>query len=101
LPRLVLQPLVENAVLHGVSRLPQGGVIEIDIAADDGILRLAVRNPAPTPREGDGSRGAQHAQRSIGHRLAYAFGPRAGMTAAWDAGYYRCELKVPVTGERT
>src|SRR5207342_678673 len=100
LPRLVLQPLVENAVLHGVSRRPQGGTIEIDIVADGGVLRLAVRNPAPPPREGDGSCGAQHAQRSIGHRLAYAFGPRAGMTAAWDAGYYRCELKVPITGER-
>ena len=86
---------------HAVWRLPIGGRIEIDIAADDGILRLAVRNPAPTPREGDGNRGAQHAQRSIGHRLAYAFGPRAGMTAAWDAGYYHCELKVPITGERT
>jgi two-component system sensor histidine kinase AlgZ len=101
LPRLVLQPLVENAVLHGISRLPQGGMIEIDIAADADMLLLAVRNPAPPQREGDGNRGAQHAQRSIGHRLAYAFGPRAGMTAAWDAGYYRCELKVPITGERT
>jgi two-component system sensor histidine kinase AlgZ len=101
MPRLILQPLVENAVLHGISRLPQGGTIEIEIAAEGGVLRLAVRNPAPAPREGDGSRGAQHAQRSIGHRLAYAFGPRAGMTAAWDAGYYRCDLRVPVTGSAT
>jgi two-component system sensor histidine kinase AlgZ len=94
LPRLVLQPLVENAVLHGISRLPQGGTVEIELRQDGELLRIAVRNPSPPPRDPDG-RGAQHAQRSIGHRLAYAFGPRARMAAAWEAGYYRCELSVP------
>jgi two-component system sensor histidine kinase AlgZ len=99
LPRLLLQPLVENAVLHGISRLPQGGEVEIALEADDRHLLVVVRNPAPPPRERDtgdgGSGGAQHAQRSIGHRLAYAFGPQAGMTSAWQEGYYRCELRIP------
>jgi two-component system sensor histidine kinase AlgZ len=103
LPRLLLQPLVENAVLHGISRLPQGGEVEIALEADDRRLLVVVRNPAPPPRERDagggnsdgGSGGAQHAQRSIGHRLAYAFGPQAGMTSAWQEGYYRCELRIP------
>ena len=96
LPRLLLQPLVENAVLHGVSQLPQGGTIEITLAAEGGLLQLTIRNPAPPPRADAGGRGAQHAQRSIGHRLTYAFGPRAGMTAAWEEGYYRCELTLPI-----
>ena len=103
LPRLLLQPLVENAVLHGISRLPEGGEVEITLQAEDRRLLVVVRNPAPPPRERDagggnsdgGSGGAQHAQRSIGHRLAYAFGPQAGMTSAWQEGYYRCELRIP------
>ncbi|MFC7300578.1 sensor histidine kinase [Cognatiluteimonas weifangensis] len=95
LPRLLLQPLVENAVLHGIARLPQGGTVEIALEVQAQRLRIAVRNPAPPPRERDGG-GAQHAQRSIGHRLAYAFGPQAGMTSAWEAGYYRCELQLPL-----
>jgi len=93
-PRLVLQPLVENAVLHGISRLAEGGTIEIDLSADDGLLRIVVRNPSPPPREFDAS-GTGHAQRSIGHRLAYAFGARARMAAGWEDGYYRCELRIP------
>lgn len=97
LPRLVLQPLVENAVLHGVSRLPQGGTVEISLAVDGGRLRIAVRNPTPpSPGTSASGGGAQHAQRNIGHRLAYAFGSRAGMTASHDAGCYRCELQVPL-----
>ncbi|MEO6264451.1 MAG: histidine kinase [Luteimonas sp.] len=99
LPRLVLQPLVENAVLHGVSRLPQGGCVEIGLEADGDLLRIVVRNPSPPPGGERDRGGTQHAQRSIGHRLAYAFGPRARMTADWKEGYYRCELAVPIAGE--
>lgn len=95
LPRLVLQPLVENAVLHGVSRLPQGGTVEIALGVGGGRLHVVVRNPAPAA-EAALRGGAGHAQRSIGLRLAHAFGPRARMTSGWDAGYYRCELEVPI-----
>ncbi len=96
LPRLLLQPLVENAVLHGIARLPEGGEVEISMACQDGMLRIAVGNPAParTAAAGD-HRGARHAQRSIGDRIAHAYGPRAGLTVDAGAGYYRCELRVP------
>ncbi len=100
MPRLVLQPLVENAVLHGVSRLPEGGRIEIRIARESGTLHISIANPAPAAQAA-GSGGNRHAQRSIGHRLAYAFGPEARMTAGWDAGYYRVELRLPVPKEDT
>jgi two-component system sensor histidine kinase AlgZ len=95
LPRLVLQPLLENAVLHGISRLPEGGCVRIELASDDDLLRIAVSNRSPQP-DGSAGPGAHHAQSSIGHRLAYAFGPRARMTAGWDDGYYRCELAIPL-----
>src|SRR6476659_5472235 len=90
LPRLVLQPLIENAVVHGVSRLPQGGCVRIELSTVGDLLRVVVSNRAPPP-DGSAGSGARHAQQSIGHRLAYAFGPRARMTAAWHDGYYRCE----------
>jgi two-component system sensor histidine kinase AlgZ len=92
----VLQPLVENAVLHGVAMLHEGGTVQIALAVDDGLLRISIGNPAPPPRKGDDGSGARHAQRSIGDRLAYAFGARAGLTARHEEGYYRCEIRVPV-----
>ncbi|MGY1458462.1 MULTISPECIES: sensor histidine kinase [unclassified Luteimonas] len=64
-------------------------------------LRLKVRNPS-LPSDAPGVHGAGHAQRSIAHRLGYAFGPRARMACGWDAGYYACELELPLaTGRRT
>ena len=95
MPRLVLQPLLENAVLHGISRLPPGGTIEIAIDADPTRLRVHVRNPS-LPPEQNGVHGAGHAQRSIGHRLGYMFGPRARMVSAWHDGYYDCEIVLPL-----
>src|SRR5690606_6871092 len=101
MPRLVLQPLLENAVLHGISRLPEGGTVEIAIEAGNDRLRLKVRNPS-LPPDAPGVHGAGHAQRSIAHRLGYAFGPRARMACGWDAGYYACELELPLaTGRST
>jgi len=100
LPRLVLQPLVENAVLHGVSRLPAGGTIDIELSADADCLLVTVHNPAPPPRERDapleGRGGSGHARSSIAHRLAYAYGPRARVTGRWHEGYYLAELRVPL-----
>ena len=100
LPRLVLQPLVENAVLHGISRLPSGGTIDIEIRTDADCLHVSVHNPAPPPRERDvaleGRGGSGHAQRNIAHRLAYTFGPRARVTGRWHESYYLAEFRVPL-----
>jgi two-component system sensor histidine kinase AlgZ len=101
LPRLVLQPLVENAVLHGISRLPEGGAVEISLVADGRWLRVEVGNPAPPPGERTGpGAGGGHAQRSIAHRLGYAFGPEARMEGRWSEGYYRAGFRVPLRSER-
>jgi len=95
LPRLLLQPLVENAVLHGIAQLAAGGRIEIVVERRGGQLRIAVGNPCPAfaPPARDGNR---HAQANIRQRLTYAFGGRARMTVTPGQGYYSCELLLPV-----
>lgn len=42
LPPLILQPLVENAVRHGIDPLPEGGSIKLTAVRQDGLLRVAV-----------------------------------------------------------
>ncbi|HEX8072787.1 MAG TPA: histidine kinase [Pyrinomonadaceae bacterium] len=44
LPNLLLQPLVENAIKHGISARPGAGHIEISAQRDNGSLQLAVRD---------------------------------------------------------
>jgi two-component system LytT family sensor kinase len=47
-PYLILQPLVENAVKHGIARYAQGGSIEISAARRNGLLVLRVGNDGPS-----------------------------------------------------
>ena len=95
LPRLVLQPLLENAVLHGIAPLPEGGRIEIEVAAEGPRLRIEVRNPSLPPRERDA--GNRHAQDSIAQRLAYHFGDQVRITRGYENGSYRCQLSLPLS----
>ncbi len=46
-PNLLLQPLVENAIKHGVGALVAGGAVHVSGAHHDGVLRLAVLNDGP------------------------------------------------------
>jgi two-component system sensor histidine kinase AlgZ len=45
IPSLSLQPLIENSLLHGVARIPEGGTIELDARTSGDELCLDIRNP--------------------------------------------------------
>jgi two-component system sensor histidine kinase AlgZ len=100
LPRLVLQPLVENAIIHGVAQLADGGTIDIGLRAQGKALKVTVGNPCPPSGqlagEASGAGDNSHAQQSIAHRLRYRFGTATSMVTRHDAGYYACELTLPI-----
>ena len=94
LPRLLLQPLVENAVIHGIALLAEGGTIDIGLRAEHGELIVEIGNPCPT--DATLSTGNAHAQQSIAQRLRYRFGNVASLVSRRDAGYYACTLRLPI-----
>ena len=97
MPRLVLQPLVENAVVHGVARLAEGGTIAIALRMDGRMLRVSVGNPCPPADSPIGHEaGNGHAQQSTLQRLRYRFGAQADLKTRFDAGRYTCELQLPI-----
>lgn len=76
-PPLILQPLVENAIRHGVSKLTGPGWIELAAWRDDDRLRLRVRDNGP------GLPAGWHPNRDVGiglantrERLRHLYGPR-------------------------
>ncbi len=57
IPPLLLQPLVENAVKHGIANLPEGGKIHLAAACENGRLSIVVENtfdPESTPTHRNG-----------------------------------------------
>jgi two-component system sensor histidine kinase AlgZ len=96
LPPLLLQPLVENAVYHGVQPLPEGGVVRIAAQVDTDGLVIRIENPRPaqiTVRKG----GHGMAQDNVRQRLHYAFGDHARLEVIERPGYYAAVLHLPLT----
>lgn len=76
-PKLILQPLVENAVIHGIDRLPAGGRIDIRIREDRYQLVIEIENDSPladgSEKQGLGT-GLENVKARIRHHYGDGYG---------------------------
>ena len=97
-PPLILQPLVENAVRHGVATLIEGGEIHVSATVSGPRLFVVVANPYdPDARR----KGTGIGMDIVRRRLAATFGDRAALAFEARDGEYRASITVPMTGEAT
>lgn len=95
LPALLIQPLVENAIIHGIARLPAGGVLTIRIErAAWGRVRIEIINPVPE-EDRPATSNNRTALVNIRQRLALAYDDRARLKTQRQDGHFRVELIVP------
>lgn len=78
-PKLIFQPLVENAITHGVALIQEPSVIEIGIHPHPQGWCFVVKNPLPA-QDGWGQVGAGHALENVRRRLSYFFSPESHVT---------------------
>lgn len=98
-PPLVLQPVVENAVLHGIAPRREGGRLEIEVRCTGGALHLSVEDDGPGPGASS-HRGAGTALRDLRKRLSLLYGDRAVLSEGAGAlGGYRVEIQLPIHDE--
>lgn len=99
-PPMLLQPLVENAIVHGLRERSAGGVIRVDAARADGALRIVVEDDGVGPG-GSRHRGTGLGQKNVSERLRIVYGEGARLeTRRAESGGYRCELVLPEGGPR-
>ncbi len=77
IPMLTLQPLIENAIYHGIQALENGGTIKVVGETQDNMVCIRLSNPVPPPSMRRSSQGNQIAMANIGHRLNLLFGSHA------------------------
>lgn len=96
IPPLILQPLLENAVYHGVEPSAEGGTIDVKLYRDHEEMHLVVTNPARArtpPRVG----GNKMALANIRERLALLFDVEAEYQVRNDADQYQVHITLPYT----
>lgn len=94
IPQLLLQPLLENAVYHGIEPLHQGGSISVTLSRVGDELRIKVENPR-LPTDGNLHRGNKIALLNIRERLHLLFDVEAQYQVENAKDFYRVEITLP------
>jgi two-component system sensor histidine kinase AlgZ len=92
-PPLILQPLIENAVYHGIEPSQTGGAIEIDVSLAGKQIVMDLRNPYPG--EGKHAAGNKMAITNIRERLQLHYDAEASMRSEVKDGSYHVTIRIP------
>jgi LytS/YehU family sensor histidine kinase len=92
-PPLVLQPIVENAVTHGVAHVLSGGTVTVTASCAAERLTLTVENPADPDRPRKTGTGLGLA--NVRARLRAVFGDEASIHWVEQEGSWRVDVSVP------
>ncbi|CAG0124257.1 two-component system, LytTR family, sensor histidine kinase AlgZ [Rhodocyclaceae bacterium] len=93
LPPLMLQPLLENAVYHGIEPLTEGGTVDIRLYRSGKEMHLEIYNPRQ--EEGGQHDGNRMALSNIRERLAMQFDLEARYTVEMGKDFYRVHIMLP------
>jgi two-component system, LytTR family, sensor histidine kinase AlgZ len=99
LPPLLLQPLVENAVKHGVARRLEGGTVRLHAVRAASLLRISVENERgddQPARPGNG-----HGLANVRERLTHAYAHEASASWREEDGMFRVDLVLPAQTAQT
>jgi two-component system sensor histidine kinase AlgZ len=92
-PPLLLQPLVENAVKHGIASMVEGGAVRLAARLQDTALHITVENPFDP--EGAAARKNGMGLQIVKRRLQARYGDRADMVTNSGENRYRVEILLP------
>src|SRR3954447_18248859 len=93
-PPLLLQPLVENAVTHGVAHVLEGGVVRVRTERRVASLVITVDNPTDADRPA--GRGTGLGLRNVRERLASAYGDDSFLRAEEQDGRFLVRVELPL-----
>jgi len=92
-PPLLLQPIVENAVTHGIAHTIEGGTVRVTASRGTGTVTFIVENPCDPDRPRSGGTGLGLA--NVRARLRALHGDDAQMRAGEEHGTWRVEIVLP------
>lgn len=92
LPPLMLQPLLENAVYHGIEPAQEPGAIRIHLSVQDERIRLLLSNPCAA----NVSHGNQMALANIRERLMLFYDLEARLDTRTHDGFYEVLIELPL-----
>jgi LytS/YehU family sensor histidine kinase len=93
LPPLILQPLIENCINHGIKHLLDGGTINVRVSRTPKTLKISVENPFDP--EMPASRGSGIGLENVKRRLRTLYGNDVSIDVNKNENLFRVELILP------
>ena len=100
MPALILQPLVENAIYHGIELMPEGGTIKISGGIKGDFIEFTIENPIPESNK-TGQSGNRLAQDNVRERLATLYNKPDLLRVTLDNHHYLAVIRIPFPYENT
>jgi two-component system sensor histidine kinase AlgZ len=101
IPAFLLQPLLENAVYHGIEPLIDGGCIRVQLRHAGSALQVKVENPCAAGIDARRHAGNKIALQNMRERLELLFDAEASYQVVSGKDYYRVEISLPYLKEKT
>jgi hypothetical protein len=98
-PPLLLQPLVENAVTHGIAHLLDGGCVRLEADRRGDTLRITIANPRDP--EMRGRNGVGLGLDNVRRRLLAVYGEDARLSVQAGAEVFHVEIELPASVPRS
>lgn len=100
MPVLVLQPLLENAIQHGIEPIPAGGVISVQLREENDIIHILVTNPLPRLRSRStvAPLPSEHTLDNLRLRLESHYGDAARFRITQEAERFSVAVEIPIRG---
>ena len=99
-PSLLIQPLIENAVHHGIEPSTEPGLVEVSGQLRVDRIRIEIVNPLPVKGTGPGRMGNQMALSNVRERLMLLFDMEAELRMNTEGDRFRLTLDFPYRPER-
>ncbi len=95
IPLLTLQPLLENAIYHGIQPRTHGGLVIVDIKQENGNIRVHITNPVSEQGVEQNKVGNNLALNNIRDRLQAVYGDAAYLKSSFKDQQFIAELLLP------
>ena len=101
MPVLILQPLIENAIQHGIEAIPAGGTINVRLWEDGDTIHITVTNPLPRVRAKAAAVAPAHSERALDNlrlRLASHYSDAARVEITQEPERFSVTVEIPIRG---
>ena len=99
MPVLTLQPLLENAIRHGIEELPAGGSIDARLWEENDRIHIQVANPLPKTKSKQAKSTPGQSLDNIRQRFQSHYGEQASLVSSQENGLFTVTVVLPIRGD--